>query len=166
MSLSTSILLRCKAAESAAADLVTASGEHSIVKQYDLTSGVAANQADRVFSDTRTLAASATENLDLAGALTGLFGSTVTIVKLKAVIIKAAAGNTNNVNVSRPASNGVPLFSAAGDEIPVLPDGAFIWVAPGAGITVTAGTGDLLTITNSAGGTPVTYDVMLIGTSA
>jgi hypothetical protein len=49
----------------------------------------------------------------------------------------------------------------------VRPDGKFVWVAPGAtGIAVTAGTGDLITLTNSGGTTGVTYDVVIIGASA
>ena len=129
-------------------------------------SGVGANQADRVFADTRTLAASATENLDLAGVLTDPFGVVMTFATIKALIIQAAAGNTNDVNVQRPATLGVPLFLAVSDGLPVKPGGAFVWVAPGVGITVTPATGDLLTITNSAGTTGVTYDVIIIGTSA
>lgn len=131
-----------------------------------LASGTGAGQADRVFTDTRTLAASATEDLDLAAVLLDAFGAAITFVKLKAIIIKAAAGNTNDVVLSRPASNGVPLFSAASDAIPIKPGGAFAWFCPGTGVTVTAGTGDLLTLTNSGAGTGVTYDIVIIGTSA
>lgn len=132
-----------------------------------LASGVGANQADKVFTDERTLAASATEDLDLAASLVDAFGATITFVKLKAVIIIAAPGNTNDVVVTRPASNGVPLFLAAGDGLNVKPGGAFVWIAPGlVGATVTPATGDLITITNGGAGTPVTYDVILIGTSA
>jgi hypothetical protein len=130
-----------------------------------LANGVGANQADKVFADTRTLALSATEDLDLAGVLLDGFGQAITFAKLKAVVIIAAAANTNDVQVTRPASNGVPLFLAAADGLLIKPGGAFVWVAPGTGITVTPATGDLLTITNGGAGTPVTYDVILIGTS-
>jgi hypothetical protein len=131
-----------------------------------LATGFGASQSDRAFYDERTLAASGTEDLDLAGVLVDAFGNTITMATLKAVLIVAAAGNTNNVNITRPASNGVPLFLAAGDGIPVKPGGCFVWACPGTGITVTAATGDLITITNSGGTTGVTYDVILIGTSA
>lgn len=131
-----------------------------------LAQGTGANQADRVFTDTRTLALSATEDLDLAGVLVDAFGAVITFAKIKAVIILPAAGNTNDVQLTRPASNGVPLFLAAADGIAIKPGGAFVWVAPGTGVTVTPATGDLLTITNGGAGTPVTYDVILIGTSA
>jgi hypothetical protein len=137
-----------------------------LTRAYSLpfTSGTGLNQVSNIFHDQRTLAASATEDLDLAGVLTNAMGQTITFTKLKAVIVKAATGNTNNVVVSRPASNGVPLFSASSDAIAVQPNGMFVFVAPSvAGVTVTAATGDLLTFTNSAAGTSVTYDVILIG---
>lgn len=126
--------------------------------------GVGANQANQVWHDQRTLAASATEDLDFAGVLTNAFGATVTFAKIRAILIVAASGNTNNVNVTRPASNGLPLFLAASDGLAIAPGGAFMFIAPNlAGLAVTAGTGDLLTITNSAGSTSVTYDVFVIG---
>jgi len=119
-----------------------------------------------IFTDTRTLTASATENLDFAGTLTDAYGATVTMARLKALIVVAATGNTNDVQISRPAANGVPLFLAASDAIPVRPGGLFAWAcADATAIVVTAGTGDLVTITNSAGTTSVTYTVIAIGAS-
>lgn len=133
----------------------------------ELTNGTGANTADLMFHDQRTLSASATEDLDLAGVLASPFGATQTYVELRAILISAAAANTNNVNVQRAAANGVPLFLAAGDGLPVPPGGVFMWSCPADGkVAVTAGTGDLLTITNSAGSTSVTYDVVILGTSA
>jgi hypothetical protein len=132
-----------------------------------LTNGTGAGNADRMFHDQRTLAASATEDLDLAGVLVNAFGSTLTFVEVRAIMIYAATANTNNVRLTRPASNGVPLFLAASDGLDIPPGGVFLWACPADGkVTVTAGTGDLLTVTNSAGSTSVTYDVVIIGTSA
>lgn len=133
----------------------------------ELANGTGASSADLMFHDQRTLTASGTEDLDLAGGLTNPFGATLTFVELRAILITAASGNTNNVNITRPASNGVPLFLAASDGIAVPPGGAFLWTCPADGkVTVTASTGDLLTITNSAGSTSVTYDVVILGVSA
>ena len=71
------------------------------------------------------------------------------------------------MRVTRPASNGVPLFLAASDGLDVKPGGCFLWLAPDAtGVAVTAGTGDLINIANSSSGTSVTYDVVIIGASA
>lgn len=166
MALYTDLTLKLVATLTATADLGTPNFPIDTSTRYIWGSGTGADQADKMFSDNRTLLASATEDLDLAASLADGLGGTITMVKLKALIVRAAAGNTNNVVLSRPASNGVPLFAAASDAIPVLPGGLFSWVSPGAGITVTPGTGDLVTFTNSAGGTSVAYDVIIIGTSA
>jgi len=166
MALSTVIDANLSANLTSALDLVTASAPLALNTRISMASGTATGQADLCWSDTRTVSASGTDALDLAGTLAGNLGGTLTIVKLKAVLVRAAAGNTTNVRVNRPASNGVPLFLAASDGIDVLPGGIFLWVAPGAGVTVTASTGDLINIDNSGSGTSVTYDVCFVGTSA
>jgi hypothetical protein len=149
-----------------ALDLVTAAAPLALNTRITMPTGTATGQADLCWSDTRTVGASSTDALDLAGILSGQLGGTLTIVKLKAMLVRAAAANTNNVRVNRPAANGVPLFLAASDGVDVLPGGLFLWVGQGAGVTVTPATGDLINIDNSGAGTSVTYDVVLIGTSA
>jgi len=136
-----------------------------VLKALSFADGAGAGAVNLLFHDRRTLAASATENLDLAGVLSDKFGQALTFARVKAVLVVAAAGNTNNVNVTQPAANGVPgIFLAASDGVSVKPGGMFLWVTPDAtGAVVTAGTGDLLTVTNSAAGTSVTYDVLILG---
>lgn len=167
MALVSDISVKASLTETVAGDLQTTRAPISYLKRILMASGTGADQADLVFTDTRTLSASATEDLDLRGSLLTPLGQAAVLVKLKGIIVTAAAGNTNNVNVTRPASNGVPLFLAASDGIAVRPGGCFAWFARDAtAIGTTAGTVDLITFTNSAGTTPVTYDVILIGTSA
>lgn len=166
MALSADIQLSVSGRHTGAADLGTPVFPFVLTNPITLTDGTGASQADRVFSDSRTLAASASEDLDLAGGVTDTFGNTITFAKIKAIAVKAAADNTNNVNVSRPAANGVPLFLAAGDGLGVPAGGAFAHAWPGAGVVVTGGTADLLTVANGGAGTPVTYEIVIIGTSA
>ena len=167
MALHTTLTTSLVATLTNALDLSTVSDPLDFRSKIELTTGTGANQADMLWHDTRTLSASATEDLDLAGVLTNAFGATQTFARIKLIAVSAASGNTNNVNVTRPASNGVPLFLAASDGVPVRPGGLFVWVAPDAtAVAVTGGTGDLLTFTNSAGSTSVTYSVMIIGASA
>lgn len=130
-----------------------------------LTNGTASGQASQVWSDTRSLAGSATENLDLAASLVNAFGTTLTFVKVKLIIVRAAAANNaaNLVQVQRASSNGVPLFLAASGGVQLNPGGIFLFFDP-VGVTVTPSTGDLLTITNSAGTNTVSYDVVIVGT--
>ncbi len=167
MPLSLTLKAGVRGAHTSALDLGTASLPIDVQAALTLANGTGADQADLIFTDQRTLAASGTENLDVAGALSGAFGSTITMARVKAIFVKAAAGNTNDVQVTRPGSNGVPLFLAAGDGVALKP-GGFMMIATGnaTAYPVTAGTGDLLTFTNSAGGTSVTYDIIIVGASA
>jgi hypothetical protein len=147
-------------------DLTNPVADLRLDDHFVLASGTGTSQADKIYQKTTTLSASGTADLDLAGSLTDILGTALTFVKIKLIRVTASSANTNNVQITRPASNGVPFFLAAGDGLSVLPGGYFGWCAPGAGITVTAATGDLLTFTNSAGSTSVTYSVVIIGTSA
>lgn len=140
----------------------------NITWKAPLTTGTGANQADKLYTATITLGASAGQDIDLAGVLTDPFGAALTMVKLKAIAFRAATANTNNVNISRPASNGVPWFLAASDGFALGPGGIFCFVNPGAaGIaTVTPATGDIVRADNSGAGSSVTFDIIAIGTSA
>jgi hypothetical protein len=167
MPLTASIKASIKAAHTKALDLGTSTFPFAKAIEIVLASGTGSSQADLLFTDTRTVAASGTDALDLAGGLTDVYGTTLTFVELRAVMVYAYPANTNNCRVNRPASNGVPLFLAAGDGIDVQPGGMLQWVSPLDGkVTVTAGTGDLLNIDNSSSGTSVTYDVAILGVSA
>jgi hypothetical protein len=136
------------------------------LREVVLASGTGVNQADKVFWDQRTVTASGTDPIDLAGTLTDPFGAVLTFARIKFVAVYAAAANTNDVRVTRPATNAVPLLSAAG-YIPVQPGGLFVWASPAAaGVAVTAGTGDIINFDNSGAGTSVTYDVVIGGASA
>lgn len=126
--------------------------------------GAGANQADKIWRATRTLAGGANEELDLAGVLEDAFGNLLAFASVKAILVTAAAGNTNNVVVGGAAANAVPLFGDATDTVAIPPGGFFALASPAAnGWVVTAGTGDKLKIANSAGGTGVTYDIVIIG---
>lgn len=129
-----------------------------------LTAGTdSTGKANILFSDTRTLAASANEDLDLAGALTDSFGSSITAAEVVAIFVKAHAANTNSVQVKAPASNGFTgPFLAAGDGVSIKPGEWQAFVSK-SGWPVTAATGDLINIANSGAGTSVLYDIVIIG---
>lgn len=129
-----------------------------------LSNGTASGLVSQMWHDTRTLTASATEDLDFAGGLTNAFGVTLTFVKIKIVLVRASSANTNDVQVQRIATTGLPLFMADGDGIALQPGDIFLYASPLVGKTVTATTDDTLTITNSAGSTSVSYDIVVIGT--
>lgn len=168
MALTTRIELKTKATLTDANDLATATDPLDLTDLFKWVDGTGADQADLLFHDTRTLAASAAEDLDLAGVLADTFGTTLTFARIKAILIRAASGNTNNVLVGGKSTNAfINWVADATDEIVVRPGGLFLLVAPDAtAYAVTAATGDILEVTNSGAGTSVTYDVVLIGASA
>lgn len=146
-------------------DIGTRSHAISYSKSYALTNGSGANQANMIWVDTRTLAASTAEDLDLVGVLTNAFGTVLSFSKIKGIIISAASANTNNVLVGGDGSAAfVNWVSDATDVLIVRPGGTLCLMAPdSAGYAVTATTADLLQIANSSSGTSVTYDIILIG---
>ena len=152
----------------AAADIESPQSTLADRLDWDFASGTGNNQADQIWSDERTLSASATENLDLAGSLTNALGQTVTFAEVRAIVVEALTGNTNDVLVGGAASNQfAPMFGDVSDIVKVKPGGAFMVVAPKDGqLGVTAGSGDILKIANSAGSTSVTYRITIIGTTA
>jgi hypothetical protein len=166
--LASSIQLNVIASLVASLDLADASVPLSKTYRTDMSTGVAAGQADTVWHDTRTIAPSGTDDLDLAGVLAGLLGGTATFVKVKGLIVAAAAGNTNNCVVGAAAANPWVGILGAVHTAQVRPGGVLA-VFAGAldtGYPVVAGTGDVLRVTNGAAGTSVTYDIIVIGTSA
>lgn len=146
-----------------ALDLSTPEDNLRVTFQTDFTNGTGANQANRAWHDTRTLTTGANEDLDFAGGVTDAFGNAVTFAAIKAIYVFAKTANTTNLTISRPA-NGLVLFAASGDALAVLkPGGMFLYTDPSAaGLTVTASTGDLLNIANSAGAS-ASYDIVVIG---
>jgi hypothetical protein len=149
-------------------DLGPAAFPIALARAYATTNGTGLGQADRVFTDIRTLTASSTEDLDLAGVLTDAFGATITFARIKTLLVAADAANTNNVIVGNAATNGfISWVGGALHTVTVRPGGVLLLAAADAtAYVVTAATADLLRIGNSAGGTSVTYTIVLIGASA
>lgn len=163
--LKTSINFELAAKFVAALDLQTASAPGGIRRGFSLTDGAGLNAANRMWTDRRTLTASSSESLDLAGSLTDAFGTAITFARVKALVVAASDGNVNNVLVGGAASaQFVNWVSDATDVVVVRPGGLFVLVAPDAtGYAVTATTADLLKVANSSSGTSVTYDIAIIG---
>jgi hypothetical protein len=130
-----------------------------------IANGTGSGQASQVYQDTGSLGPSATTNIDLAGSLTNIFGQTITFTKIKLLAVRASPSNNvaNNVQVTRPAANGFVWFLAASDGFYLAPGAWFLWYDP-AGVTVTAATGDILSLINSAGVNTVSYDLVIVGT--
>lgn len=149
-------------------DLGEAKAAMSQTYLAELASGTAVGQADLVFHDRRTLAASTSEDLDLAGVLLDPLGQVLTFARIKGIVVAAAAANTNDVIVGAAATTPWDRLLNATGTVTVRPGGvfaAFGGAADAVGYTVTPATGDLLKVANSGAVTSVTYDVIVIGAS-
>lgn len=168
MPLTATIKAAIRGQHTRALDLNTAGFPLDAIGSIELLDGVGVNQADRLFTDQRTISASSNDDLDLAGSLADAFGQTITFARIKAILIKAAAANVNDLVVGAAAANAfVGPFGASTHTVKVRPGGFLLLACPDAtGWAVTAGTGDILRIANGAGGSSVTYDIVLIGASS
>lgn len=167
MALTSKITLELSAKQTGSNDFGNDEFKPQMRKVIDFASGTGANQADLLFMDERTLSASATEDLDLAGTLTDAFGATITMAEVVAIFIFADSGNTNNVVVG-DATAPIPLFGGTNPTFSIKPGGFFCIGAPDAAgqLTVGAGSTDDLKIANSSSGTGVTYQIAVLGRSA
>ncbi|WAL93996.1 hypothetical protein [Streptomyces sp. Je 1-369] len=169
MPVSSALSMAATIGQTKALDLTTVADPLQFRRAVNLTDGTAAGKADRVFHDRRTLAASGTEDLDLAGVLLDAFGAAITFARVKGIYISAAAANTNNVIVgAASATQWATLLNAAGTVTlrPGATFGAMAGQADATAYAVTAGTGDLLKVANSGAGSSVTYDIVIVGASA
>jgi hypothetical protein len=158
------LLLRMAVNYTNSLDLQAVSAPLDINRQFNFADGVGLNAANRIWSDTRTIAASGTDSLDLAGSLSDAFGSTFTLARVKALMVAASPNNSNNVVVGAGSNAWSTWVGGTNPTVTVRPGGMLLVVAPDAtGYAVTAGTGDILQIANSGAGSSVTYDVIVMG---
>jgi len=145
-------------------DLSVSRDDLILTPQENFVPGTGNNQLDKLFHDVRTLADGANESLDLAGSLVDQFGTTITFVKIKAMLIRNLSA-TQTLTIGAGSNPFINWVGHPTDTIKIPPNGMFLLVAPLAGFAVTAGTGDILKVANAAGAA-CDYQIALAGTSA
>lgn len=132
-------------------------------KLLQFTNGTNADQADLLFTDTRTIAISTNDDIDLAGVLTSAFGAVITNAEIVGLVISNKS-LTQTLTVGAGANPWISWLIATGDGIKIPPRGVFVLFSPdAAGLgAVVAGTGDILRIANGAGAT-ADYDLAILG---
>lgn len=163
--LKANILSHWSAEKRGAPDLGTARHDLNLARSYAFSDGTGVDQANALFADKRTLAASASEDLDLAGGITDALGATLTLSAVKAIRIHAAAANGGNITVGGAAANAfIGPFGAAAHTVSIPPNGIVELINPSAaGWAVVAGTGDLLRVTNANAGAAADYTIEILG---
>lgn len=152
-------------------DLVTGSGITPIGAAgtafpiIAVTNGTGANQATNYVSDTRTLAAGATEVFDFNGGVVDSFGNLVLFTRFIFLLVKASPNNVSDVLVKCTGATPIAtLFVGTPSELGVQPGGCVLWAArTAAAYALVAGVSDVLTITNASTINSCTYDIIAVG---
>jgi hypothetical protein len=153
-------------------DLSTVADAARLVFAASLADGVAADQADKLWHDQRTLAPSGSEILDLTSLTNTMFGSAVaaSFAKVRILLIintATASGDDLHVGGAGAGANAwtAPFAGNADAKITVPADSVLLVVNKKSGWTVTNGSSDALRIANNGSGS-VTYKIAIVGTSA
>lgn len=133
----------------------------------ELTDGAGANQANRCYKNFGTIAAGANLDLDLnGGGLLDVHGDALALTDIRAIYIRNASVSGPTLRLGGSATNRVNLFNASTDFLDLKPGAASILVYPAASdVPVTAGSADVLRLTN-LGGETVSFELILLGVGA
>lgn len=172
MTLKAELRVRLEATQTGDSDFGSVSFTPLMQLAQVLANGTGANQADVLWMDEREVGDGASDDLDLAGDLTDVFGNAVEIAEVVAIIVinapRGGAANTTNLTIGG-ATNAFDGFLGGTSPTvgPIRPGGFFaIGAGDAAGIgSVTGGSEDELRIANSSGAA-ATYQIAIIGRSA
>lgn len=138
----------------------------------NLADGTTASRADKFWADQRQIAAASNDDIDLTGVLRDAFGDTINQVELVALMVingpRTGPQNTTNLTIGGGTNPVVGFLGGTTPTIgPIRPGGVVLLACPdAAGLgAITAGTGDILRIANSAGAA-ATYQIVVIGRTA
>ncbi len=161
--LTTKIVLNVGTTYTGSAGLGSSTEVLALDYSISLTSGTGANQANVIYSASRSLADDANEVLDFyaSGTLTDAFGTALTIETLKLLVIS----NTSTDATLKIGGGAVAVgvFAAAGDILSLPPGGKFLFSAPDAtGLDITTNK-DLNLLHGGEGTSALVYKIIAIG---
>lgn len=153
--------LRFSATLTGPGDLGTDTAELNMTYPMPLVNGTAANQADRMFKDTRTVADGATDDIDLT-AVEDAFGTALGAAEVVTIFIRSNPTNTTNLTI------GGSTADYAGMPDQTISPGGIVLVhnqgVNGLGAVVDT-TGDTIRVVNAAGA-QASYEIVVIARSA
>lgn len=167
------LLARMAITQTGSNDLGSVEFDVTVEQRIPIADGTTAGKADILFVDERTVASASNDDIDLAGALSDVFGDTVAAAELVAVLIinkpKTGAANTTDLTIGAAGTNPVTGFLGGTSPTigPIKPGGVVLLAssdAAGLG-AVTAGSADVLRVANSSGA-PATYQIAILARSA
>lgn len=166
MTLTAKILLQILATESSSSDLSSTTRVTNVSRTVNFANGTGANQAEIVWSDSRTIAANGEDILDLT-ALADDRGS-VDLTAVKAIYVR----NTGTVDISWLAlalpehwTTG-PLYVEEGFGAIIPPGGVMLITNPSATAWAVASEDEQISFANDSSTTAAAYDIIMIGEGA
>ncbi len=145
---------------------------------FVITNGTGVGKANKVYVDQRTLASTATEDIDMFdfGDVRDAVGNLFAMSNIKMLIIQNLGLNDGSVPVEgdslsvggkNTSAAWLGFFADKTDIVKVLGGDTLIIAGGGAaGYSVTDATNNLLTILNNSGSRSVTYNIIAVGESA
>lgn len=163
MTIALQSLARVRGTLSAAGDGGVASLDLNASLSKSIANGTGLNQANALYVDDFSIAASGTLNIDLT-SLTDRFGAAVVFSKVKEILLIANDTNTNDVVYGNGTNPFVGPLSAGTATITVKPGNVFhVSNYSAAGWTVTDATADTIKLANSGAGSAVTGTIVIVG---
>lgn len=150
-------------------DLSTVTDNSNLEYKKSLSDGAGADQADKIWHDTRTLAAGASDDLDLTALANTVYGSTVTInlAKVAAILLvntSSVAGDKLWLDSSVANAYTGPFAGSATSKVEIGADSPLLLVAKKDTFGATSAGNRVLRVTNP-GSNSVTYKIVVLGRS-
>jgi|15BtaG_2_1085339.scaffolds.fasta_scaffold00546_8 hypothetical protein len=120
----------------------------STLYQATHTSGTGANKMNQLWHGTVTIAASATNTIDITGGITNSFGTVLTMSKVRMVFFEAGSANVDTVTIGGGASAFSSIFADSSDAFVLRPDGA-IFISGTDATAYAAGSGNIQFVNNN-----------------
>lgn len=143
-----------------------------ITNKLSFAFGTAVNQVNLMYAERLTITATNSGTIDLFSALTDIFGDTITISEVIALVVH---NRSNVADSSLDADCTITgtfvigtLIAGTPTGVPLQSRGCLISCSPQAGITIVDGTGDSVIVTNneSGGGNTASVDVFIFARTA
>ncbi len=163
MDLTAQILLQIAAVETSTADLSATVTTTNVSRSLSFATGTGPGQAQLVWSDSRTIAASGTDTLDLADLADDR--GTVVLSAVKAIYIRntgAAALNLSGVGPPEDWEAG-PVKTPSGSLLEIPAGGMYLATNASAAGWAVGSSPQLVTVINASTTAAASYDILLIG---
>jgi hypothetical protein len=149
----------------------TTKNASSLDLSLSLGSGTGAGSNNKILARLNgfTITAGSSVDVDLAGVVADFVGASITMTKVKVIAVKLAeaTNQASSILIGSKGTNGFATWlGGTNHAVRVRKGGGFgIGCTDATGYAVTAGTGDLMTLTNEDTANAATYQLIVAGVS-